>query len=618
MRSSITLMMSGLSLLVLLLPTTRVAAQTTPEIVSRGKQATALVFAESRRVTGTAFCIDPAGYFVTNAHVAGKAGDSVKLVLLSGEDGEQVVSGRVVRVDEDADLALLHYSGETQLTALEPGTDDALFETQEVTVFGYPLGTALALRNQDYPNITVSVGRISAIRRSQNKSAAIQLDAVINPGNSGGPVLDAEGKVIGVVVAKIRDTDLNLAIPVSKLTTFLARPDVAFTPPSIAVSQRHQPLELTVRVTTFDGQQRNFKVRMEWSSGADDRRNLTLESADGCTFKTSVIPVPLVADPDQLEMVARFERGAVQGLVKDSMITLDEHQTTLREIRRISAKPDGYELELPENRRLNGSNLQGLPTAMQIGDQIITIQLSQARELLLAPPTDGKGAITYTLVVLEGDTELLRESGRIILQSDLTLPDIAGNNLLPLGGESPFPAFLEAGKETLYESNGLRTKDRNYVRTRSNTLLTSDFTAEVVFELQPGEKNDWGNVVFIGIGTVERAAYDEPQNCAYLRITPLHVNGDVGLSNRPVDSGTIIGKFRSVGPHLARIRRKGELVIFEVDVDRDGPSPDDFSRTIPDIHTFVPSLHEKNTHFFFGGAALFKQVSFQQSPETQP
>ncbi len=125
------------------------------------------------------------------------------------------------------DLALLHCDNTdntAELTALEQGSDSELFETQEVTVFGYPLGTALALRKEQYPNITVSVGRISAIRRSENSLAAIQLDAVINPGNSGGPVLDGEGRVIGIVVAKIGDTDLNLAIPISHLRAFLSRP----------------------------------------------------------------------------------------------------------------------------------------------------------------------------------------------------------------------------------------------------------------------------------------------------------------------------------------------------------------------------------------------------------
>ncbi len=92
-----------------------------------------------------------------------------------------------------------------------------------------------------------------------------------------------------------------------------------------------------------------------------------------------------------------------------------------------------------------------------------------------------------------------------------------------------------------------------------------------------------------------------PKNCAYLRIQNLQINGEVGLTNRPVDEGTVVGKLTSTGPHLARIRKKGDLVIFEVDVDHDGPSPDDISRTIPDIRAFVPTLHEKNTHFFFGG-----------------
>ncbi|MFM7835855.1 MAG: hypothetical protein ACKPJD_29015, partial [Planctomycetaceae bacterium] len=56
---------SAIYLFIVLVSIERVAAQSTPETVSRGKQATALVVAETRRVSGTAFCVDPAGYFVT-------------------------------------------------------------------------------------------------------------------------------------------------------------------------------------------------------------------------------------------------------------------------------------------------------------------------------------------------------------------------------------------------------------------------------------------------------------------------------------------------------------------------------------------------------------------------
>ncbi len=43
---------------------------------------------------------------------------------------------------------------------------------------------------------------------------------------------------------------------------------------------------------------------------------------------------------------------------------------------------------------------------------------------------------------------------------------------------------------------GLRSKERNYVRSRASNLLAGDFTLELEFELEPREKDDWGNIAF--------------------------------------------------------------------------------------------------------------------------
>lgn len=89
-----------------------------------------------------------------------------------------------------------------------------------------------------------------------------------------------------------------------------------------------------------------------------------------------------------------------------------------------------------------------------------------------------------------------------------------------------------------------------------------------------------------------------------------HLKGEIGLSNRQVSYGTALGRLTSVGPHLVRIRKLGDMVTFEIDADNDGPSPGDLQRTVPSIREFVPVLHEKNTYLLFGGAARFRSVAF--------
>jgi Trypsin-like peptidase domain len=97
-----------------------------------------------------------------------------------------------------------------------------LAEAMEVVAFGFPFGTGLAQGRQRHPAVSVNVGRISSLRRKGDALDAIQLDAAVNVGNSGGPLLDKDGKVIGVIAATVgRGTGVNFALGVKapKVTT---------------------------------------------------------------------------------------------------------------------------------------------------------------------------------------------------------------------------------------------------------------------------------------------------------------------------------------------------------------------------------------------------------------
>jgi S1-C subfamily serine protease len=190
------------------------AADDSKAIVQRGKRATALVVLPAGQGFGSSFCIDAAGFFVTNEHVVHSLPKEAKvsLVLQPGEAGERVVQAVVVRADARSDLALLKAEGAKELEALELGGVDDLVETAPVTAFGYPFGDRLAVREKQYPNVSVNVGRVTSLRRAHKELEAIQIDAVLNPGNSGGPVLDANGLVVGIVRAGIVGSGVNFAI----------------------------------------------------------------------------------------------------------------------------------------------------------------------------------------------------------------------------------------------------------------------------------------------------------------------------------------------------------------------------------------------------------------------
>lgn len=215
------------------------------EIVEQVKKVTALVEVRvgKERAFGTAFCIDARGLFITNAHVV-EDGHRFNLILCPGESDERKTTAKVLKVNAGMDLALLQIERPGTLKALELGDVSTLFDTMDLTAFGYPFGQALAMSDKDYPSISVSTGHLTSLRKKAGEIELIQLDAVLNPGNSGGPVLDSNGRVIGIVQSGMPGAGINFAIPVSRLQKFLkdpvdssARPDAPSVPdPGPAVS----------------------------------------------------------------------------------------------------------------------------------------------------------------------------------------------------------------------------------------------------------------------------------------------------------------------------------------------------------------------------------------------
>ena len=154
---------------------------------------------ERQRSTGSGVILDPTGYIITNHHVvAGARRVQVLLpILRDPETGRsivrprgRVVDARIVGIDDETDLAVLKVE-ETGLRALAFADSDTLRPGQIVCAFGSPLG----LEN------SMSMGVVSAVGRQlepDDPMVYVQTDAPINPGNSGGPLVDTEGRLVGI------------------------------------------------------------------------------------------------------------------------------------------------------------------------------------------------------------------------------------------------------------------------------------------------------------------------------------------------------------------------------------------------------------------------------------
>lgn len=145
---------------------------------------------------GSGFIISEDGLVVTNEHVAS---ENAKKIVVSLTDGSQY-DAEIIGTDALADLALLRIEADRSLPFVQFGDSDEVMVGEWSLAIGNPFGLFKAAQ----PSVTVGV--VSALHRDFHPNPneprvyldMIQTDAAINSGNSGGPLVDSQGRVIGV------------------------------------------------------------------------------------------------------------------------------------------------------------------------------------------------------------------------------------------------------------------------------------------------------------------------------------------------------------------------------------------------------------------------------------
>ena len=141
------------------------------------------------RSLGSGFVLTADGYIATNAHVVAHA-SKVNVRLANKKEYQ----AKIIGVDEKTDVALIKIEPETPLQPVQLGDSSSLEVGEWVMAIGSPFGLEQ----------TVTVGVVSAKARVLGAGPYddfIQTDAAINPGNSGGPLVDGEGRVVGINTA---------------------------------------------------------------------------------------------------------------------------------------------------------------------------------------------------------------------------------------------------------------------------------------------------------------------------------------------------------------------------------------------------------------------------------
>lgn len=158
--------------------------------------------------SGSGFAVSSAGghtEVLTNYHVVGNESGTGYQTNVKVVQNDQTYDGTVTHVDVDGDLALIDVVAvfaQLPISRLAPAAGDTLY------AFGAPFGASL--------ENTVTQGVASGTRNYQGLDR-LQFSAQINPGNSGGPVVDTQGKVVGVAELSVVDSQgLFFAVPIDR------------------------------------------------------------------------------------------------------------------------------------------------------------------------------------------------------------------------------------------------------------------------------------------------------------------------------------------------------------------------------------------------------------------
>ncbi len=170
-----------------------------------------------RRVNGmgTGVVIDERGYIVTNHHVI----EGVRRIQVTLAD-RRTYTARLIARDPQTDLAIIRVNPNKPLPLINIGRSDDLMPGEPVIA----VGNAYGYHHSVTQGIISALDRTVEVTDSQKYFDLIQTDASINPGNSGGPLINIDGKMVGINVAvRVGAQGIGFAIPVDKVMEVAAR-----------------------------------------------------------------------------------------------------------------------------------------------------------------------------------------------------------------------------------------------------------------------------------------------------------------------------------------------------------------------------------------------------------
>lgn len=328
-----------------LTPLVRAVAATRPAVVNlRGKKTLSNGTPHNGRTQavrqvngmGTGIIIDPAGFILTNFHVV----KDVKQIQVTLHDGT-TTTGQLIAHDHPTDLALLKIRSVSKLPTIPLGTSTDVMLAETVAA----LGNAYGYEDTVTRGIVSEIGRTVQVSDKQVYHNLIQTDAAINPGNSGGPLINLDGKMIGINVAvRVGAQGIAFAIPVNDAIEIAGQ----FLHDITEKSVRHGIIAKTV----YHANQPSVQIQSVLDNSAAESAGLkfgdVIKEIDGQAVKRSI----------------DFHRGILNKKPKDEIsILVDRH-----------GQSKEFAITLAPSRRLDSDTVW-----QRLGVKVMPLQKSQLR-----------------------------------------------------------------------------------------------------------------------------------------------------------------------------------------------------------------------------------------------
>ena len=214
-----------------------------------------VVLVVTKNSLGSGSLLNSQGDVLTNWHVVMGA-DQVGVVFKPSTEGKTPSKAdfrraRVLKVDEVADLALLHVDEiPAGIEPLALGSMSDISVGDDVHAIGHPTGEAWTYTKGVVSQVREGYQWTSDQTRKAHHADVIQTQTPINPGNSGGPLLSDQGKLIGVNSFKSQGEGLNFAVAVDEVQRFIAQAGgrVAMNAPNRAAAAAASPTNCKAKI----------------------------------------------------------------------------------------------------------------------------------------------------------------------------------------------------------------------------------------------------------------------------------------------------------------------------------------------------------------------------------